>query len=38
MPLPETCKPVEVAEGVSARGGLHVLKMLEHEPESTQPS
>jgi len=30
-------QPGEVAEAVSARGGLHVLKMLEYEPESTQP-
>ncbi|MXX62296.1 MAG: hypothetical protein F4112_15150 [Holophagales bacterium] len=27
----------DVAEAVSARGGLHVLKMLEREPASVQP-
>jgi len=27
----------EVAEAVTARGGLHVLKMLEREPASVQP-
>lgn len=30
-------QPGEVAEAVSARGGLHVLKMLEREPASVQP-
>lgn len=30
-------EPGEVAEAVSARGGLHVLKMLEREPASVQP-
>ena len=29
--------PGDVAEAVSARGGLHVLKMLEREPASVQP-
>ena len=27
----------DVAEAVSARGGLHVLKMLEREPASVEP-
>ena len=30
-------QPGEVAEAVPARGGLHVLKMLEREPASVQP-
>ncbi|MDE2850349.1 MAG: peptidyl-prolyl cis-trans isomerase [Acidobacteriota bacterium] len=30
-------QPGDVAEAVSARGGLHVLKMLEREPASVQP-
>lgn len=30
-------QPGEVAEAVAARGGLHVLKMLEREPASVQP-
>ena len=30
-------EPGEVAEAVAARGGLHVLKMLEREPASVQP-
>jgi len=30
-------QPGDVAEAVAARGGLHVLKMLEREPASVQP-